>query len=494
MEPRPSRRNVLVGGAAAAAAVLAGCTSDGTPDDSDAPDAGAVDPARRTVVVVGGGLAGLTCALDLLDAGWSVTVVEAGDRVGGRVRTLREPFADGLHAEAGGESIDVDHTDLLALVERFGLATEDRPPNKIVDGATQYRGRRWRTADFVASGDGAVAADYERFYAALDELGEGIDPEHPDQAEGAAELDARTMADLLDELDLVAEARFLAETDIRSGFNAELEDLSQLFVAQQWAVGTDVSDEGVEAMRIRGGNDRLPAAMADRVVELGGEVVLGRPVTAIGHDGDGVRVEVDGGAWSGAWAVVACPFTAARRIGFEPELPADLAAAVDGLDLGPAAKVIVEYEERFWEGLGQSGFTVTDEPFGVGWSPTDSYPSERGLLAAFLTGSAAVDAAAREDEARIDEVAAQLDVVYPEGAELRTGNAATVAWANEPFAGGGYAVYRPGQVTDFWAAIRAGAGRLRFAGEHTEALAGYMESAVRSGHRVATELGDPPDG
>lgn len=499
-----SRREILVGGAAATAAVVVGCSTDDGGDGATASDDEATGPrltgdagateAQRTVVVIGAGLAGLTAALDLLESGWDVTVVEAGDRVGGRVRTLREPFADGLHAEGGGESIDVDHTDLLALVERFGLSTEDRPPNKVLDGATWFRGRRRPTASFVAEDGGAVGADYERFYAALDELGASIDPEHPEDADGAADLDARTMAELLDELDLVPGARFLAETDIRSGFNADLDQLSQLFVAQQWAVGEDVGDEGEEAMRIRDGNDQLPEAMAAAVVELGGEVVLSTPVTAIVHDADGVRVEADGAAWEGAWAVVAAPFTAARRIAFDPTLPDELAAAIAGLELGPAAKVIVEYEDRLWEDeLDQSGFTLADEPFGVAWSPTDSYPSERGLLAAFVTGSAAADAAAQDDEARIETVTEQLDRVYPEGAAKRTGAAATVAWANEPFAGGGYAAYAPGQLTAFWPAIRAGTGRLRFAGEHTEALAGYMESAVRSGHRVAAELGDPPD-
>jgi monoamine oxidase len=63
-----------------------------------------------------------------------------------------------------------------------------------------------------------------------------------------------------------------------------------------------------------------------------------------------------------------------------------------------------------------------------------------------------------------------------------------MAWANEPFTGGGYAVFRPGQMMSFWPALREGVGRIHFAGEHTESLAGYMESAVRSGHRVAASL------
>ena len=74
-----------------------------------------------------------------------------------------------------------------------------------------------------------------------------------------------------------------------------------------------------------------------------------------------------------------------------------------------------------------------------------------------------------------------------------TERAATMAWANEPFTGGGYAVYRPGQLAPLFSAFREGT-RIRFAGEHTSGLAGYMESAVRSGHRAAAQIGRPPPG
>ena len=83
----------------------------------------------------------------------------------------------------------------------------------------------------------------------------------------------------------------------------------------------------------------------------------------------------------------------------------------------------------------------------------------------------------------------ELALVFPESPAQLAGPAATVAWSNEPFTTGGYAAYKPGQVCAFWPALRAGTDRIHFAGEHLEAPAGYLESAVRSGMRAAATLG-----
>jgi monoamine oxidase len=180
-----------------------------------------------------------------------------------------------------------------------------------------------------------------------------------------------------------------------------------------------------------------------------------------------------------------------RRITFAPALPAAVAAVVERLDLGAAVKVIHEYTARFWEAEGVPGFTVAALPFHVAWAPTDSYQSVAGILTQFVTGKPARIAARQSDARRLTWFQRQLDRVYPEGVPLHTANAATMAWANEPYTGGGYAVYRPGQMVSFWPVVRDGLPRIKFAGEHTEPLAGYMESAVRSGHRVAALLGSP---
>ncbi len=448
------------------------------------------DPgAPRRVVVVGAGFAGLTAALDLRDAGWEVVVLEARDRVGGRVHTLSEPFSDGLHAEGGGESIDDDHDRIQALVARYGLQTERRPAANRLDGVVYDDGQRVRTRDFAARANGSVGLEYVSYGAALDKLAAGIDPDHPEQAVNAAELDQRTLASFIADLHLSPNADLLVRSDARGEFNAEPTEVSLLFAAQQAAVAADVPDSAIEAMRITGGNSRLLEAMA---ADLGAAVVLHAPVTRIEHGTDGVRVVSASRTVDAAHVILALPMPPLRSVEFSPAPPPAVVAMVAGLDLGTAAKVATQYQRRFWEDQGSTGFTVTSLPFGVAWAATDSYASTGGILSQFITGQAARDAAALDDATRVRTFQDQLDTVYPEGVPLRTDHDATVAWANEPFTGGGYGVYHPGQVVPFWPVLREGFGPVRFAGEHTESLAGYMESAVRSGHRVADELGVPP--
>lgn len=467
------RRALLAG----LALLALGCSSDPAPA-----------PANRQVVVVGAGLAGLTAALDLTEAGWEVTVLEARDRVGGRVLTLRAPFTDGLHAEGGGESIDDNHGAIQAMAKRFGLPLEHRPVDKELGGTTFAKGKRWKTSDYVAQ-DAATVADYSRFFEELSKLAEGMDPAHPEAFAQAKALDAQSLADFISGLALSPSAAFLVNIESRGEFNSDPSEVSLLFVAQQEAAVAGVSDSAAETLRISGGNALLPEAMAKA---LGARVKLGSAVSKIEEQSGGARVTAGSSTLDAAFVVVAIPAPPLRKITFDPPLSGDLAAAIAEVDLGQAAKVVTQYQSRFWEKQGLDGFTVSDLPFGIAWSPTDSYASTPGLLAQFITGTPARDAAKLDDAARISAFQAQLDQVYPEGVAEKTTHAATVAWANEPFTGGGYTVFHPGQFARFWPAFRAGTKRLRFAGEHTELLCGYMESAVRSGHRVAKEIGAPP--
>lgn len=433
---------------------------------------------------MGAGLAGLTAAHDLRDAGWDVAVLEARERVGGRAFTIRAPFTGGLHAEAGGESIDDNHDAIQAQLVKFGLHTDARLADRDTTGTTYVRGRRRPVAEYASGRGGRVLADYDRYYAAVDALGRDVDPEHPDRAAHAERLDHRSLAGFIDDLHLVPEARFLVDIAETSEYATEPRNLSLLFVAQQSAVVQDVPDSAVETKRIAGGSDTLPRAMA---AALGGAVRLGATVRRIESHADHVTVVGSDGRIDAAHVVLALPPRPLRTIRFVPELPAAVRTVIDGLELGPAVKVMTQYRERFWKAGGASGLVITDLPFHVGWDATDSVPATDGIFTTFTTGASAIDLGDRSDRARIAAIHRQVGRVYPEAAALQLG-ATTKAWRNDRLTGGGYAAWRPGEFLGAWTRLRSAVGRVHFAGEHTEALAGYMESAVRSGHRVAATI------
>ena len=214
------------------------------------------DPgAARRVVIVGAGLAGLQRGREFAATrGGTWCVLEARDRVGGRVHTVYGgedgvPFASGLRAELGGESIDDNHTAIQRLLRRFAIATERRPgstTDRATRGVFHYRGRTRTFAELTGFRGGTVLDDYVRVDDELQRLADQhrIDPEHPEAADDAAALDAQTFAEWLDSLTLAPEARFVVEQENIASYNAELRDVSMLFVAQQTAATAGVPDHG----------------------------------------------------------------------------------------------------------------------------------------------------------------------------------------------------------------------------------------------------------
>jgi monoamine oxidase len=451
---RLTRRELVAAGAAAAAGAAVRPRL-----------ARAAAPGR--VVVVGAGLAGLAAAHELTRAGWSVVVLEARRRLGGRVLTLRSPFRAGQQAEAGAEFGDRSQRTVLFYVSRFGLELD-----AVVDGergALVYReGKRRPLARLETD---AVSTELARFDQKVRALARRVDAADP--AAGPAHLDERTAGDLLDELRLDPFARWLTAQRLRRRFAVEPDHVSLLHLCQQSRLPAPRG-----RFRFRAGADSLPKALARGLDVRGNEPVRELAVTRAG-----VRVN----DLTADYCVLATPVRTWPGIRFTPELPDRLQAAVENIQYGYATKTLLQYDERFWQREGSSGTLLTDLKVTATWEATAGRPGKPGILAAYTPGPAGLVYSSLDPRSRLLLAADELDDVFP-GTRTHVLGGATEAWFDERYSRGIAIAYNRHQVVKYWRVVREPLGRLYLAGEHASAYPGTMEGALRSGRRAAAAI------
>jgi monoamine oxidase len=429
-----------------------------------------------SVLVAGAGLAGLSAARDLAAMGASVTVVDARDRVGGRVLTVRAPFADGQHAEAGGDMIDGDHEEIRRLAEELGLTLTRILRHGWSFVAPDARGR----VRIVPRG---VTRGWQRLADALE-----CHARHYKLAERrwdstvAADLGRRSVSDWLNNTG-ADEALRSTTVGLRGFFLADPEELSLLALVDQFA-----SDGALGPMyRIEGGNDRLVAALA---APLGERLHLNTELVAVSHRGRGVRASLKHGRQTEQvqtdYLVFALPATLLRRIPITPALPAPQHEAIVRLNYGRATKTLVQFSKRFWTSPGRPRAFGSALPFGAVWDANEEQRGRAGILS-FLAGGAASegtrDIVTREG---IGGLVRAIDWLNPPADLLAWRQA---VWETDPWSRGGYAYFDPSFDPSLRAWLARPFGPLFFAGEHTSlASQGYMNGAVESGRRAAAEI------
>ena len=478
MDSNSSRREFLKLGALAAASLYA------RPASSLSQALVRSGPAKR-VIVVGAGLAGLTAAYELTQGGHDVIVLEAQGRPGGRVRTLRDPFADDLYAELGAARIPDDHEWTLKYVKSFGLTLTPFYP-ATGRSTTLLRGVR-------ASADPGAEPDLRQFHLDLtpDELALGFHGVF-DKALGPA---LRLVEDrstwppaALAGADRMTFREFFADKGLSSdavdalGFQP-LERKSALEAITLIASG----HSGKPLNKIVGGNDQLPKAFA---VRLADRILYSAPVRRIEQDATGVAaIYTQNGSTRRVAAdrlICAIPFTVLRRVEVAPPLSALKARAIHEMAYGSLSRVTFQVNQRYWLGEGLNGFARTDIPAEI-WASTHDRPGSRGLLQLYLLGSSSELASKMSEDARMRYAIEQVERVFP-GLREHVEQASSQCWDNDPWAAGATRLMNPGQVTAFHAEARRPEGRIHFAGEHTSTSFAWMNGAIESGSRAALEV------
>lgn len=491
-----TRRDLLKNAALTLPALTALSAFPGPALAADPPDPAKAGGKPRKVIVVGAGLAGLAAAYELVRLGHDVTVLEAQTRPGGRVYTLRTPFSDGLYAEAGAISFSESFHHMVRYVKAFGLSTAPLGPRG--NPVFHLRGKRFAVKpgekpawpfDLAAGEQGlSLGQLIVKYFTPAEKLGEVGDPGWKPDA--FLDWDRVTLAQWLAQQGASAEAVKLLGDGTWWGHGwSEVSALHRL-----------VSDVGLfylgqKSLVILGGTDLLAQAFAKDLRE---RIRYGAPVVRIEQTAEGVRaVFREGGRQGGEEQALAAdrlictaPSAVARRIAFAPELPAAKRRILDELELAPVTRIYLQSRRRFWADAGDAGGAATDLPIDlVAEHPfvraEDAGP--RAVLECHMKGAHAQAAGELDEEGRIALALRELEKVHP-ALRAHMEGGATCAWHLDPWAGGGYAWWKPGQMTAWVPELARPEGRVHFAGDHTSWLSRTMEGALESGNRAAREV------
>jgi monoamine oxidase len=432
-----------------------------------------------SVLVAGAGLAGLAAAHDLTARGAAVTVVDARDRVGGRVWTIRDGFAENQHAEAGGDMIDEGQQEIRALAGQVGLKL-----TRILRGGFGYVRVDGLGKQQIVERN--VARGWDRLADALDD--ETTPYKRADRrwdSPVTTRIARRSVANWLDETRADAELR-AAATGLRGFFLADPDELSLVALVDQFS-DSDTPSPGA-MYRIDGGNDALPSALA---TPLGSRLHLNTEVVAVSQRGKVVRVAIkrrrEQAQITCDYAVLTVPATLLRRIPITPALPAQQHDAIASLKYGRATKTLLQFSKRFWRIPGRPRAFGSPLAWGALWEGNEEQRGHGGILSLLAGGSASDATQAIVAKQGPRGLANALDWLGSHRADLVA--ARQIVWEQDPYARGGYAFFDPAFDPSLRAWLPRPAGRLFFAGEHTSIRwQGYMNGAVESGLRAAAEI------
>jgi monoamine oxidase len=450
----------------------------------------------KKIIIVGAGLAGLAAGYELKRAGHTPIILEAQQRVGGRVYTLRDPFTEGLYAEVGAMRIPRAHTLTMEYVEKFGLKTN----NFTMDNPNAY---------YYMGGNKVRASEANANPALL-----GFDVAENEKGKTAGQMYMKAIQPLIDNLEKNGDSAWdeiVAQYDQYStreflevnGWSEGMIEMFGLLANQESVMNSSFlelfrEDSGnyyTNMIEIQGGTDRLPHAF---LPELKDSIRFGAKMIAMDQSPENVTIHYQTAAGefaeTGDYAIITVPFPVLRHVEVLKPFTRAKQRAIRQLHYDASAKILFQCKRRFWEeddGIFGGG-TLTDLPIRNLYYPDHGRETGRGIILASYTWSEDAQRwGSLKPDDRIIQALDDVAEIHPQiTKEFEVG--ASWMWHDDEFAGGAFALFDPGQQTLLYEEIVRPDGRIHFAVEHTSLHHAWIQGAFESGLRAAVAIHQAP--